>query len=84
MNELPPGMVLPKSLADINADFMTQLLRHRGVLDQNNEIISVEESGVGMTAGYFSAIKKMKCAYRHPVDASDSFVVKAWPDVESW
>lgn len=82
MNELPPGMDLPRSLADIDADFMTQLLRHRGVLDESNAIVSVEESGVGMTAGYFSAIKKMKCTYRTPVSANDAFVVKAWPELE--
>ena len=49
MNELPSGMVLPRTLADINADFMTELLRHRGVLDKSNAVVSVEESGVGKT-----------------------------------
>ena len=35
-----------------------------------------------MTAGYFSAIKKVKCHYAAPTDVMDSFVVKTWPALE--
>ena len=37
---------------------------------------------MGMTAGYFSAIKKVQCIYKEPTDAPTSFVVKAWPPFE--
>jgi hypothetical protein len=35
-----------------------------------------------MTAGYFSSIKKVRCAYKEPTDAPTDFVVKAWPQLE--
>ena len=38
---------------------MTALLRRRGVIDATDEVVSQEDKGVGMTAGYFSAIKKV-------------------------
>ena len=76
------GLVLPKGLDDVDAAFMTQVLRGRGLIAETNEVVSQEEKGVGMTAGYFSAIKKVKCIYKHATDAPDSFVVKTWPSFE--
>jgi hypothetical protein len=73
---------LPKGLDDIDAAFMTQVLRASGLISATNEVVSQEEKGVGMTAGYFSAIKKVKCVYKEPTDAQDCFVVKAWPPFE--
>jgi len=35
-----------------------------------------------MTAGYFSAIKKIKCTYKEPLVTQDCFVAKGWPDFE--
>ena len=61
---------------------MTRALRHAGVIDMANHVVSQEERGVGMTAGYFSAIKKVRCTYRHPATAPTDFVVKTWPDLE--
>jgi hypothetical protein len=74
--------VLPAGLGEIDAAFMTAALRRSGVIDGSNEVVSVEESGVGMTAGYFSDIKRIRCAYRKPTTARDSFVAKAWPAFE--
>ena len=62
---------------------MTQLLRARGILGADNQVVATEDSGVGMTAGYFSSIKKVKCHYAKPTDAVDAFVVKTWPDLEN-
>jgi hypothetical protein len=76
------GLVLQKGLDDIDAAFMTQVLRDSGLISASNEVVSQEECGVGMTAGYFSAIKKVKCAYREASGVQDSFVVKAWPPFE--
>lgn len=76
------GLVLPKSLAEVDAAFMTRVLRDAGVIAATNEVISQEEKGVGMTAGYFSEIKKVTCTYREPTGAQNSFVVKAWPAFE--
>jgi len=81
-NRLPSGMELPARLSEIDADYLTRLLQHRGVIAPDNRIVAVEESDVGMTAGYFSAIKRMRCTYREPTDAPASFIVKAWPDFE--
>lgn len=39
---------------------MTKLLRHRGVLPDSVSVVSMERKGVGMTAGYFSAIVKVQ------------------------
>ena len=61
---------------------MTALLRRRGVIDATDEVVSQEDKGVGMTAGYFSAIKKVICTYRHAPHGSDSFIVKTWPPLE--
>jgi hypothetical protein len=75
-------MDLPARLSDINADFMTRLLRARGLLADHNEIIRIDESGVGMTAGYFSDIKKLHCHFKEPTECPSHFVAKAWPDFE--
>src|SRR5262245_26007543 len=77
-----PGLVLPKGLADVDPAFMTRVLRHNGVISAANEVVSQAEADVGMTAGYFSAIKKVKCTYKERTDAPDSFVVKTWPPFE--
>ena len=60
MSDLPADLVLPKGLDDIDAAFMTKVLRHSGAITATNEVVSQEEQGVGMTAGYFSAIKKVR------------------------
>ena len=73
---------LPASLADVDRRFMTTLLRKDGMIDEADEVVSIEESGVGMTAGYFSDIKKIRCTYARSTDAASSFVVKAWPAFE--
>jgi hypothetical protein len=83
MLKIPAGMILPKTLDDVDAPFMTALLRARGVLDASNHVVATEDSGVGMTAGYFSAIKKVKCRYAAPTSAMDAFVVKTWPALEN-
>ncbi|MEO8466147.1 MAG: hypothetical protein ABI640_12455 [Gammaproteobacteria bacterium] len=61
---------------------MTKVLRHSGAIAATNEVVSQEEQGVGMTAGYFSSIKKVRCTYRLPTDAPTAFVAKAWPALE--
>lgn len=76
------GFALPRGLDDIDAAFMTQVLRRSGAISATNAVVSQEERGVGMTAGYFSAIKRVVCTYREPTDAPCSFVVKAWPQLE--
>lgn len=76
------GFALPANLDEIDLVFMTQVLRASGAISATNEVITQEESGVGMTAGYFSAIKKVRCTYREPTAAPASFVVKAWPSLE--
>jgi len=77
-----PGLELPKHLDEIDAAFMTGALRASGHITDSNTVVATEECGVGMTAGYFSAIKKVKCAYAEATDARDAFVVKAWPPFE--
>ncbi len=42
----------------------------------------MDEAGVGMTAGYFSALKKVTCHYAEPTPAATRFVIKTWPDLE--
>ena len=49
MNIIPSDLTLPKKLEDIDADFMTKLLRARGVIASTNSVTSTEESDVGMT-----------------------------------
>ncbi len=82
MTDAFPEFELPRGLDDVDAAFMTRVLRRSGVITATNEVVSQEEKGVGMTAGYFSEIKKVKCTYREPTGAPDSFVVKAWPSLE--
>ena len=82
MHALPNGLELPRGLDDIDADFMTTLLRARDVIEPSNAVVSLAESGVGMTAGYFSAIKRIECTFAEPTDAQSSYVVKAWPEFE--
>ena len=65
---IPTGMALPAKLADIDADFLSNLLKARGLLEADNAITAIEESGVGMTAGYFSDIKKIHCQFKNPTD----------------
>jgi hypothetical protein len=77
-----PEFVLPKHLDEIDARFMTEALRASGHIAATDVVVTQEECGVGMTAGYFSAIKKVKCAYREASGVQDSFVVKAWPPFE--
>jgi len=73
---------VPRTLDDVDSTFMTAVLRRSGVLDPTNEVVAQVESGVGMTAGYFSSIKKVKCQYGRAVEAPDAFVVKGWPAFE--
>ncbi len=47
---IPAGMTLPRTLEDVNAAFMTELLHARGILDADNHVVATEDSGVGMTA----------------------------------
>lgn len=76
------NLTLPKGLDDVDPAFMTHVLRRSGAIAQTNEVLSQDEEGVGMTAGYFSAIKRVHCTYKEPTDAPRSFVVKAWPQLE--
>ena len=73
---------LPRALADVDAAFMTKVLRQSGVIAPTNAVVRQEEEGVGMTAGYFSEIKRVTCAYAEPADCQRSFIVKAWPAFE--
>ena len=77
-----PEFVLPKHLDEIDARFMTEALRASGHIAATDAVVTQEECGVGMTAGYFSAIKKVKCAFREAKGVQDLFVVKAWPPFE--
>ena len=76
------ALELPRSLDDIDAAFMTHVLRRSGAISASNEVVSQEEKGVGMTAGYFSAIKKVRCVFKEPTDAPTTYVAKAWPSLE--
>ena len=76
------GWTLPACLADVDARFMTAALRESGVIDVTNGVVALDESGVGLTAGYFSDIKRVRCTYLHRTDAPARFVVKAWPAFE--
>jgi hypothetical protein len=73
---------IPASLDEVDAKWMQDLLRYRGVISQTCEVTSVKKQGVGMTAGYFSAIEKVKCVFSEQTSCQDSFVVKAWPALE--
>jgi hypothetical protein len=82
MNKIPAHMILPHDLAEIDAAFMSELLRARGVIGPTNAVVSIKEEGVGMTAGYFSAIKRMRCEYAEPTSAPKAYVAKTWPAFE--
>jgi hypothetical protein len=82
MGDLAAAIELPGGLDDVDAEFMTNLLRARGVLAGSNAVTSMVETDVGMTAGYFSAIKRVRCTFAEPTDAGTSYIVKAWPDLE--
>ena len=73
---------LPARVDDFDAAFMTTLLRYRGIIAETNEVVRTEEADVGMTAGYFSTLKKVKCFYKEQTDAEAHFVVKTWPSFE--
>ena len=73
---------LPASLADVTKEWMQALLRYRKVIGEDVEVTDIEKKGVGMTAGYFSAIEKVKCTYSKETGAISTFVVKAWPSFE--
>ena len=75
MTDTSRGLVLPKSLDEVDAAFMTHVLREAGVIGPANEVVSQEEKGVGMTAGYFSEIKKVRCSYRESTPAQNAFTV---------
>jgi hypothetical protein len=77
-----PGIVIPRTIADADAAFMTAVLRHSGVIDHTDEVVAQQEADVGMSAGYFSSVKKVKCVYKRATDAPDRFVVKSWPTFE--
>lgn len=76
------GLALPRGLDDIDAAFMTKVLRQSGAIGPDNHVVDQAEEGVGMTAGYFSSIKRIICTYAAPTDAPRAFVVKAWPQLE--
>lgn len=82
MQSLPEDLELPRGLEDVDRAFMTGLLRARGVIEDTNEVVSMDEHDVGMTAGYFSAIKRVRCTFAEPTDAQQSYIVKAWPEFE--
>ncbi len=82
MDSSMAGLTLPRGLDDVDPAYMTEVLRRAGVISPSNAVVSQTEAGVGMTAGYFSAIKKVKCTYAEPTDAPADFVVKAWPSLE--
>jgi hypothetical protein len=73
---------LPENLAGFDAAFMTRLLHYRGAIEPTNRVEHMEEEPVGMTAGYFSALKKVTCTYREPTGAPRRFVIKTWPQLE--
>ncbi len=76
------SLALPRALHEVDAAFMTQVLRRSGAIAATNRVVSQTEQGVGMTAGYFSSIKKVRCTYSEATDAPTDFVVKAWPSLE--
>lgn len=82
MNASSDKFDLPRNLDDVDKHFMTRLLQRRGIIAETNSVVDTEESDVGMTAGYFSAIKRVRCIYDQPIDGPDTFIVKAWPEFE--
>ena len=82
MKQSTTDLRLPGRLEDVDPAFMTEVLRRSGAISPSNSVVSQTEQGVGMTAGYFSSIKKVRCTYAQPTDAPADFVVKAWPSLE--
>lgn len=75
---------LPKSTEEVDAAWMTALLKHRKLLTGDQHVAEIKTSGVGMTAGYFSSIVKVECIYSAGVaDTLEKyFVVKCMPLME--
>jgi len=73
---------MPRSLGDFTAEWMTQLLQFRGMIPPSVKVTSLSQTGVGMTAGYFSSIAKVKCEFSGPVTCPVNYVAKAWPAFE--
>jgi hypothetical protein len=74
---------LPASLEDVTAEWMTQLLQYRGMIPADVTVTSIEKKGVGMTAGYFSSIAKVKITLSSAVPGvPGNYVAKAWPQLE--
>jgi hypothetical protein len=73
---------LPARIEQADKAFMTRVLRQARVIADDDEVIDQQEADVGMTAGYFSAIKKVRCTYRRATAAPNAFVVKTWPSFE--
>ena len=82
MTQLETKLELPKGLDEVDADFMTTVLRNSGVIPHSNKVVAQDESIAGITAGFFSSIKRVSCTYKDETAAPKSFIVKAWPAVE--
>ncbi len=82
MDRTVPGLVLPRGIDDVDTSFVTDVLRSRGVIAASNRVVHQEEADVGMTAGYFSSIKKVKCTYSEVTNKPNCFVVQSWPPFE--
>jgi hypothetical protein len=54
------GIVLPRTVDDVDSAFMTEVLRRSGVIDETNEVVALTESDVGMTAGYFPQSRRSR------------------------
>ena len=73
---------LPAGVGEVDAAFMQAVLRHRGAIGEDVEVTSIEKSDVGMTAGYFSSIVRVKLTYSKECSAPPSMIVKSWPPFE--
>ena len=73
---------LPAGVGEVDAAFMQAVLRHRGAIGEDVEVTSIEKSDVGMTAGYFSSIARVKLNYSKECSAPPSMIVKSWPPFE--
>lgn len=79
---VPSGLEIPAKSGDVDESYMTTLLKARGVIGDDNEVVSMTSSGVGDTAGYFSDIKFITCVFKVDTGAPTKYVVKAWPPFE--
>ena len=68
---------LPAGVGEVDAAFMQGVLRHRGAIGEDVEVTSIEKSDVGMTAGYFSSIVRVKLTYSKECSAPPSMIVKS-------